>query len=355
MRPLSAKQQAAKTARRTCPKCGAVRNHVVHGQCGPCQVQEQQERQALQARTCWKCRRVSLAPFRSGQNEEQDRCTPCWVLWRLQKQFEAERLAVWRRTCPGRDCNVVTATDEEIAAVRADPTHRVGWVPRWCPPCAERDARERAERQRAQEEAQRQAEEHRRRRVAELVDWAQTLVDDPTVVILDSETTGLEEDARIVDLAVYSMGGDVLLDTLIDPGVPVPAESTDIHGITNQMTTGAPSFADVLPRLGEVLKGRRCLIYNKSFDVGRLRHELTVHHRQAGTPDPAAAAAAWISGQQFEDVMLPYSEWFGDWSDYWGDYAWQPLYGGDHRALSDCRAVVDLLKGMARQVDAEAA
>ncbi|MFF8287475.1 exonuclease domain-containing protein [Streptomyces albus] len=353
MRPLSAKQQAAKTARRTCPKCGSVRDHIVYGRCGPCQVQEQEERQALQARTCWKCRRVSLAPFRRGQ-EEQDRCTPCWVLWQLQKQFEAERLAVWRRTCPGRDCNAVTATDDEIAAVRADPANRVGWVPRWCPPCAERDARERAEQQRAREESQRQAEEHRRRRVAELVDWAQTLVDDPTVVVLDSETTGLEEDARIVDLAVYSMGGDVLLDTLIDPGMPIPAESTDIHGITNQMTTGAPSFTDVLPRLTEVLEGRRCLIYNKSFDVGRLRHELTVHHQQAGVSDPAAAAAAWISRQHFEDVMLPYSEWFGDWSDFWGNYAWQPLYGGDHRALSDCRAVVDLLKGMARQVHAEA-
>lgn len=376
MRPLSAKQQAAKTARRTCPQCGNVRDHVVYGKCGPCQVQEQQERQALQARTCWKCHRVSLAPFRIGQ-QEQHRCTPCWVLWRLQRQFEAERLAVWRRTCPGRDCNVVTATDEEIAAVRADPTHRVGWVPRWCPPCAERDARERAERQREHEEAQRQAEEHRRRRIAELVDWAQTLVADPTVVILDSETTGLEDDARIVDLAVYSMGRDVLLDTLIDPGVPIPAESTDIHGITNQMTTGAPSFTEVLPRLTEVLEGRRCLIYNKSFDVGRLRHELTLHYldraareaaeetvrvgavpvdvRERAVAEAVKQAAAWLAAVKFEDVMLPYSEWFGDWSDYWGNYAWQPLYGGDHRALSDCRAVVDLLKGMARQVDADAA
>ncbi|MFE9679796.1 exonuclease domain-containing protein [Streptomyces sp. NPDC006259] len=51
------------------------------------------------------------------------------------------------------------------------------------------------------------------------------------------------------------MGGDVLLDVLIDPRVPIPAESTAIHGITNQMTMGAPSFADVLPRLEEVLEG----------------------------------------------------------------------------------------------------
>ncbi|BFO18179.1 hypothetical protein SHKM778_45670 [Streptomyces sp. KM77-8] len=53
--------------------------------------------------------------------------------------------------------------------------------------------------------------------------------------------------------------------------------------------------------------------------------------------------------------MLPYSEWFGDWSDYWGNYAWQPLCGGHHRVLPDCRAVVDLLKGMARQVHVETA
>ncbi|MFE7243986.1 hypothetical protein [Streptomyces sp. NPDC057580] len=49
----------------------------------------------------------------------------------------------------------------------------------------------------------------------------------------------------------------------------------------------------------------------------------------------------------YEDVMIPYSNWVGDWSGYWGNYSWQPLNGG-HRALGDCRAVLDRLRTMAK-------
>jgi DNA polymerase III epsilon subunit-like protein len=346
MRPLSGKQRQAMTARRTCPKCGEVRDHVVYRECGPCQVKAQQEAQALRARTCWKCRRVSLAPFRVGQDEEQDRCTPCWVLWRLQRQFEAERLAVWRRTCPGQGCDLVTATDEEIAAVQAAPFNRVGWVPRWCPPCAERDERERAEREQQRIQAEWDAQAARVRQVRELSEWAAAALDDPTVVVLDTETTGLDDDARIVDIAVITVAGDVLLDTLVNPGEPIPADATDIHGITDEEVADAPSFAEILVRLTAALDGRRCLIYNSPYDVARLQHELTLHYRQAGHTDPESSATAWLNSVRFEDAMIPYSDWYGDWSDYWGNYAWQPLYGGDHRALSDCRAVVERLRDM---------
>lgn len=41
-----------------------------------------------------------------------------------------------------------------------------------------------------------------------------------------------------------------------------------------------------------------------------------------------------------------YAQWIGDWSDYWGNYRWQPLFGG-HRALDDCLAALDYLKAMA--------
>ncbi|MFG2970826.1 exonuclease domain-containing protein [Streptomyces sp. NPDC048288] len=371
MRPLSTKQQAAMEARRICPKCGEVRNHVVYGQCGPCQVKEREEHMALQARTCWKCRRVSAAPLPSaaGIRGVQDRCTPCWVWWRLQKQFEAERAAVWRRTCPGKGCEVVTATDEEIAAVRADRSHRVGWVPRWCPPCAERDERERAERQRAYEEAQARAVEDRRRQIAALEEWARTVLADPDTVILDTETTGLHDEARIVDLGVYSINDDVLMDTLINPGEPIPADATGIHGITDGQVAGAPSFGDTLAQLESALAGKRVLIYNEPYDVARLRHELTLHYLEGIAQDAARQVAesgvapvelrdqsvaeamkqadAWLDRVRFEDAMIPYSDWYGDWSEYWGNYSWQPLYGGDHRAISDCRAVVERLREMA--------
>lgn len=344
MRPLSAKQQATMQARRTCPQCGCVRDYVVVRVCQECAVKEHQERMDLQSRTCFRCRRVSVVPRPYGRD---GRCEPCWLHWVIQRQFEAERHAVWSRTCPGRDCQKVTATDEEIAAARADRYRPGGWVPRWCPPCQEQDEQERAERAREAREAEERAIAERRRRVAALVDWARALLAAPDTVVLDTETTGLEHDSRIVEVAVYSTGGEVLLNTLVNPGEPIPPDVSELHGITDDRVTDAPSFTEILPQLTKALDGRNCLIYNAPYDVGRLRHELTLHYRQAGHEDPAASAAAWLEEVRREDVMLPYSEWVGDWSDYHGDYAWQPLIGGDHRALSDCRAVVETLRGMA--------
>ena len=372
MRPLSAKQQAAKTARRTCPKCKLVREYVVHGQCEPCVLKERREWMALQARTCWKCRRVSAAALPKAQ---QRHCEPCWVWWRARQQFEEERRAVWERTCPGHprvdavhyDCAVRTASDEEIAAGRAAGTWR---GPLRCPSCAEAFALWKEGLARRAAEADRRAREARRNEVAELEEWARTVLADPDTVILDLETSGLEDDARIVDIGVYSVRDGVLLDTLIDPGIPIPAAATAVHGITDAMVAGAPRFGDVLERLEAVLDGKRVLIYNRPYDVARLRHEVTLHHldraartaaeeaarsgtvpgdvRERAVAEAAERAKAWIGGMRWEDVMVPYSDWYGDWSDYWGNYAWQPLHGGGHRAISDCRAVVERLKDMAR-------
>jgi DNA polymerase III epsilon subunit-like protein len=150
------------------------------------------------------------------------------------------------------------------------------------------------------------------------------------------------------------VAGDVLVDTLINPGEPIPPDAIDIHGITDDQVAGAPSFGDVVEQMLDALAGKRVLIYNQPYDVARLRYELTLYYQQSGRPDPKSAAAAALAEIRFEDVMIPYSNWYGDWSDYWGNYSWQPLYGGDHRALSDCRAVVKRLREMAADGGREA-
>lgn len=349
MRPLSAKQQRAMEARRTCPECGTVYAGVVRGWCGECRKRAQQESHDRYYRTCQKCKRAT------GSRLPEDvhgwpACDPCRIWYALCKQFSDEREAAWRRTCPGcpqQPCAVQTATDAEIADARAAGT----WTgPRRCPPCdAAYDRWYEAQRHQAEEDARR-AREARERQVAGLSTWARDALADPTVVVLDTETTGLHDEARIIDLAVISVTGGVLMDTLLDPGEPVPAEATDIHGIADADVQGAPRFGDVLVQLTGALVNRRCLIYNKGFDVARLRHELTLYYLAAGHDDPAPSAAAWLDAMRFEDVMVPYSDWFGEESDYFGGYRWQPLYGGDHRAASDCRAVLDRLRDMAAGV-----
>lgn len=198
--------------------------------------------------------------------------------------------------------------------------------------------------------------------------WARQTLADPATVILDTETTGLHEGARIVEIAVISVDGRVLLDSLVNPGVPIPAESTRIHGITDSMVQDAPSFSDLLVPLTEALHNRSIVIYNRRFDKRRLAVELHHHYsaRQVNLEKPRngrrrihPAARAWLAAHTWADcAMEAYAEWYGDWTwdyqardddplDRQGSYRWQRLPAAGHRAADDCRAVIDILQKMA--------
>lgn len=56
----------------------------------------------------------------------------------------------------------------------------------------------------------------------EVIDWAQAVISNPSVVFLDTETTGLDGNAEIIDIALVDRDGAVLLDTLIRPTRPIP-------------------------------------------------------------------------------------------------------------------------------------
>lgn len=195
--------------------------------------------------------------------------------------------------------------------------------------------------------------------------WARGVLDDPATVVLDTETTGLHDGARIVEIAVLGLDGSVLLDSLVNPGVPIPAESTRIHGITDAMVATAPGFSDLLVPLTAALHDRKVVIYHRAFDKRRLAIELHHHYRtryvnlekpQYGRRRIHPAARAWLAAQAWEDcVMQAYAEWYGDWVwDYdarddeplyrQGDYRWQRLPGAGHRAADDCRAVIGVLR-----------
>ena len=40
-------------------------------------------------------------------------------------------------------------------------------------------------------------------------------------------------------------------------------------------------------------------------------------------------------------------KYVGDWSDYWHDYRWYPLPGGNHRAVGDALSALALMQRMA--------
>ena len=119
-------------------------------------------------------------------------------------------------------------------------------------------------------------------------------------VALDLETTGLDvANDRIVQIGAVAMHGAAVrgesrIDTYVDPGVPIPAESTRIHGLTDSRVAGAPPFAELVESLREALASRVVIGQNIRFDLAVLRHEAA----RAGVPwrDPTALDVAHLTG-----------------------------------------------------------
>ncbi len=97
--------------------------------------------------------------------------------------------------------------------------------------------------------------------------------------VLDTETTGLSPagGGKICEIAVsVSQNGRTLQEfsTLLNPGMPMHPEVIAIHGITNEMVATAPSFADIVPQLLDILDGCVLVAHNADFDLSFLRSEM---------------------------------------------------------------------------------
>lgn len=101
------------------------------------------------------------------------------------------------------------------------------------------------------------------------------------VVSLDLETTGLRAGSdRIVQIGAMGMGAGAQTEpfgVLVDPGLPIPAASSRIHGITDETVAGADALPLVLPRLRERLSGHLILGFNIGFDLAVLAAEAERH------------------------------------------------------------------------------
>lgn len=84
--------------------------------------------------------------------------------------------------------------------------------------------------------------------------------------VLDTETTGLGDDDEIIEIALINQDGEAVLNTLIKPTQPIPAEATAIHGITDEMVADAPTWAEIEYKLSRLVWEKYVFIYNSQFD-----------------------------------------------------------------------------------------
>jgi DNA polymerase III subunit epsilon len=169
------------------------------------------------------------------------------------------------------------------------------------------------------------------------IEWARSVFTQiDNWVILDTETTGLDA-AQIVQIGILNLRGEVILDSLVKPTIPIPIEVSNIHGITDMMLVDAPDFATIYPQIKSVLSDKKIAIYNKSFDLNVLENCCRINNCEP------------IKGikNNTDCVMEWYSQYIGDWSEYYQSYRWQSLPGSDHSAIGDCRATLAVVYAMA--------
>jgi DNA polymerase-3 subunit epsilon len=90
------------------------------------------------------------------------------------------------------------------------------------------------------------------------------------VALLDVETTGRDASVdRVVELGIaVGRRGEIVAryNWLINPGMPIPAEVTAIHHITDEMVADKPRFEAIAPEIANALKGCVPAAYNAMFD-----------------------------------------------------------------------------------------
>ncbi len=153
-------------------------------------------------------------------------------------------------------------------------------------------------------------------------------------VILDTETSGLYN-AEIVQIGICNLEGEIILDSLVKPTIAIPPEATQIHGITDEMVKDAPKFPEIYPQIIKAQQDKWVIIYNAEFDISILDYCCNLHDlERLDVGDRCTCLMEW------------YAEFYGEWSNYYESYKWQPL-GGNHSAVGDCLAALKMLEEMA--------
>lgn len=87
---------------------------------------------------------------------------------------------------------------------------------------------------------------------------------------IDVETTGIDPSvARVVEVAALIVdAGRVVatFESLVNPGCPIPAFATGIHGIDDAMVRDQPTLAELTPRIIEHCEGAVVVAHNAAFD-----------------------------------------------------------------------------------------
>lgn len=165
------------------------------------------------------------------------------------------------------------------------------------------------------------------------------------LVFLDLETTGTDTaNDRIVDVALLRRdpgGMEGTFSSLVDPGVPIPVEASEVHHITDDMVRGQPTFKELAAKLLAFMDGADLGGFNVGkFDIPMLAAEFKRAGFEFSTKDRRVLDAFTIF-QRKEPRNLSAAYKF---------YCGKNLEGA-HRAEADAKASFEIFEAQLEKYD----
>jgi len=168
-------------------------------------------------------------------------------------------------------------------------------------------------------------------------------------IVLDLETTGRDDDdrspgtQRIVEIGISEFvcrSHTRNYSRLINPTIGISEGSRKIHGISDDMVAGQPTFAATAPRLADYLRNRVIVTYNGTrFDIPVLQAEFA----RAGVPMPPMVPIDLYrhARNRYDKTIRPASKQLGDQCLFF-----DVVLTKAHRAADDAEATGRLLIAM---------
>lgn len=157
-------------------------------------------------------------------------------------------------------------------------------------------------------------------------------------IILDTETTGLNDTDELLQVSVVDVSGNILYNSMIKPMFHDEwSEAAKVNNISREDIINAPYLPEEAVRIAGIVAGAKTIIgYGISFDLGLFE--------RYGIPlNPEA---------EIIDVMEMFAPVYGEWNDKYSCYKWQKLttcaaffeYDWQkmkaHDSLADCYATL---------------
>jgi DNA polymerase III epsilon subunit family exonuclease len=164
------------------------------------------------------------------------------------------------------------------------------------------------------------------------------LLEDAEFVVFDLETTGLSAvSSRICEIGAVRVRGLELCDefeTLVNPGVPLPAPIEQLTGLRDAQLRAAPGVGSAIRRFVVFAGGATLVAHNARFDLSFLDRQLERllgRKRAAPALDTVALARRLLAGRTSRAGLASLASFFGT--------SVQPC----HRALPDAQATAEVL------------